>query len=68
VSELPSSGSGSAPYFFLSYAHTPTKDRDDPDRWVYQLYKDLYKDIIAISTNSPDVVGFMDRDMQPGTD
>jgi FxsC-like protein len=68
VSELPSSGSGSAPFFFLSYAHTPTKDRDDPDRWVYQLYKDLCKDIVAISTISPDVVGFMDRDMEPGTD
>ncbi|HET7017563.1 MAG TPA: TIR-like protein FxsC [Streptosporangiaceae bacterium] len=67
MSELPS-GRASAPYFFLSYAHTPTKDRDDPDRWVHQLYNDLCKDIIAISTIPPELVGFMDRDMQPGTD
>jgi hypothetical protein len=57
-----------APYFFLSYAHTPTKDRDDSDRWVYQLYNDLCKDIVAILMISPEAVGFMDRDMQRGPD
>ncbi len=59
-------GSGSSPYFFLSYVHTPARDGDDPDRWVYQLYKDLCDDIIAISAASLDAVGFMDREMKPG--
>ncbi len=59
------------PYFFLSYAHTPKHDRDDPldpDRWVFQLYKDLCEHIISLSTIRPESAGFMDREMRPGTD
>ena len=41
------SGRDDRPYLFLSYARTPKRDpsdRDDPDRWVYKLYKDLQFD------------------------
>jgi FxsC-like protein len=66
----PASEAGGAPYFFLSYAHTPKLDRGDPDpdRWVFRLYKDLCEDIINLSTVPSDCAGFMDREMQTGTD
>lgn len=35
----------SRPYFFLSYARTPKRDpadKEDPDRWVYKLYREGY--------------------------
>ncbi|MDX3613694.1 TIR-like protein FxsC [Streptomyces europaeiscabiei] len=56
------------PYFFLSYAHTPSgPDNGDPDHWVYTLYKDLCADILAITdlpAGTPP--GFMDREMRSG--
>jgi FxsC-like protein len=62
------SDSRASPYFFLSYAHNPPRKGDDPDRWVHQLYRDLCDDIINISAASADSVGFMDREMQSGTE
>jgi FxsC-like protein len=59
------------PYFFLSYARTPRRDptdREDPDRWVYKLYKDLCDVILQLTDVSPDEVGFMDRESRLGVE
>jgi FxsC-like protein len=58
-----------APYFFLSYAHTPRSDSavPDPDMWVGQLYKDLCDHVLALTDIGGDsTVGFMDRDIRSG--
>ncbi|MEU6853262.1 TIR-like protein FxsC [Actinacidiphila alni] len=58
-----------APYFFLSYAHTPRSDSSvpDPDLWVGQLYKDLCAHVLALTDLGADAtVGFMDRDIRSG--
>ncbi|HUA31772.1 MAG TPA: TIR-like protein FxsC [Streptosporangiaceae bacterium] len=58
------------PYFFLSYARTPKRDpadRDDPDRWVYKLYKDLCEIILQMTDALPDEAGFMDRENKLGS-
>jgi FxsC-like protein len=59
-----------APYFFLSYAHTPrldASDSTDPDLWVEQLFKDLCRHIVQV-TDVPRGAnpGFMDKDLDPG--
>ena len=59
-----------APYFFLSYAHTPrldASDSTDPDLWVEQLFKDLCRHIVQV-TDLPRGAnpGFMDKDLHPG--
>src|ERR1039457_4230659 len=59
------------PYFFLSYARTPKRDpsdRDDPDRWVYKLYKDLCSAILQMTGARPEEAGFMDRENKLGTE
>jgi FxsC-like protein len=61
-----------APYFFLSYAHTPRYDLvdpTDPDAWVVDLYSDLCKHIMHL-TDLPlgAKPGFMDRELRPGND
>ncbi len=59
------------PYFFLSYARTPKRDpsdRDDPDRWVNKLYKDLCGAILQMTDARPEEAGFMDRDNKLGTE
>jgi FxsC-like protein len=68
VAEWPSRRS--EPYFFLSYARTPKRDqadRDDPDRWVYKLYRDLCEAILQMTDARPDEAGFMDRENKIGT-
>jgi FxsC-like protein len=65
-------GSDTAPYFFLSYAHTPRYDPGDsadPDAWVVDLFTDLCKHIMQL-TNLPlgAKPGFMDRELRPGND
>jgi FxsC-like protein len=63
------SGRDDRPYFFLSYARTPKQDptdRDDPDRWVYKLYKDLCAEILQMTDARPEEAGFMDRENQIG--
>ncbi|MFE7855641.1 TIR-like protein FxsC [Streptomyces sp. NPDC057403] len=57
------------PYFFLSYAHTPSwsPDSGDPDHWVRVLFNDLCGHIMALTdlpAGSP--AGFMDREMRSG--
>src|SRR3984957_8900473 len=59
-----------APYFFLSYAHTPrldASDSTDPDLWVEQLFKDLCRHIVQVTDlprgSNP---GFMDKNLHPG--
>src|ERR1700733_3465954 len=61
---------GAAPYFFLSYARTPKQDPadpDDPDAWVWTLYTDLCRHIMAL-TDLPNGArpGFMDRELRLG--
>jgi FxsC-like protein len=59
------------PYFFLSYARTPKRDptdREDPDRWVYKLYRDLCAVILQLTDAEPDEAGFMDRENKLGTE
>lgn len=59
------------PYFFLSYARTPKRDpsdRDDPDRWVYKLYKDLCGEILQMTDARPEEAGYMDRENKVGTE
>lgn len=57
------------PYFFLSYAHTPSwgPDSGDPDHWVHVLFRDLCDHIMAL-TDLPQgaQAGFMDREMRSG--
>jgi hypothetical protein len=56
-------------YFFLSYARTPKADhggRDDPDRWVYKLYRDLSSAILQMTSARPEEAGFMDRENRLG--
>jgi FxsC-like protein len=65
------SGRDDRPYFFLSYARTPKRDpadRDDPDRWVYKLYKDLCSAILQMTDARPEEAGFMDRENKLGTE
>jgi FxsC-like protein len=64
------SGHDDRPYFFLSYARTPKRDpsdRDDPDRWVYKLYKDLCGAILQMTDARPEEAGFMDRETKLGS-
>jgi FxsC-like protein len=59
------------PYFFLSYARTPKRDpadREDPDRWVYKLYKDLCAVILQLTEVGPAEAGFMDRENKLGAE
>ncbi|MEU8586866.1 TIR-like protein FxsC [Streptomyces sp. NPDC048664] len=61
--------SDTRPYFFLSYAHTPTwgSTRGDPDHWVYVLYKDLCDNIMHLTDLPAGAsAGFMDREMHSG--
>lgn len=65
------SGREERPYFFLSYARTPKRnpaDKDDPDRWVYKLYKDLCDVILQLTAAGPDEAGFMDRENRLGAE
>jgi len=65
------SGRDDRPYFFLSYARTPKRDptdRDDPDRWVHKLYKDLCAVILQMTDARPEEAGFMDRENKIGTE
>lgn len=44
------------PYFFLSYARTPKRDladKENPDRWVQKLYKDLCDAILQMTDVRP---------------
>ncbi|HEY7144251.1 MAG TPA: TIR-like protein FxsC [Streptosporangiaceae bacterium] len=65
------SGRDERPYFFLSYARTPKRDpadRDDPDRWVHKLYKDLCNEILQMTEARPEEAGFMDLENKLGTE
>ncbi|MET7988482.1 TIR-like protein FxsC [Streptomyces sp. NPDC005281] len=57
------------PYFFLSYAHTPSSGSSagDPDHWVSAFFRDLCDHIMAL-TDLPAglAAGFMDREMRSG--
>jgi FxsC-like protein len=72
VSEEYGSGArDAAPYFFLSYAHTPRQEGDpgDPDIWVGQLFRDLCSHILQLTNLPPGVPpGFMDRELRSGAD
>jgi FxsC-like protein len=64
------SSGNNAPYFFLSYAHTPRHDpavTTDPDAWVLDLYTDLCSHIMQF-TSLPNGAkpGFMDRELRAG--
>jgi FxsC-like protein len=59
------------PYFFLSYARTPKRDpgdREDPDRWVHKLYRDLCAEILQMTDAEPGDAGFMDRENRLGSE
>jgi FxsC-like protein len=59
------------PYFFLSYARTPRRDpadRDNPDRWVRKLYKDLCDAILQMTDVEPAEAGFMDVENKVGAE
>jgi FxsC-like protein len=59
------------PYFFLSYARTPKRDpadRDNPDRWVHKLYKDLCDAILQMTDVQPVEAGFMDVENKVGVE
>jgi FxsC-like protein len=59
------------PYFFLSYARTPRRDpadRENPDRWVHKLYKDLCDEILQMTDLAPAEAGFMDMDNKLGAE
>jgi FxsC-like protein len=57
------------PYFFISYARTPKRnpaDRENPDRWVHKLYKDLCDEILQMTDVQPAEAGFMDTENKLG--
>ena len=59
------------PYFFLSYARTPKRDpgdKDNPDRWVHKLYKDLCNAILQMTDVQPAEAGFMDTENKLGAE
>jgi FxsC-like protein len=59
-----------APYFFLSYAHTPRQEGypGDPDIWVANLFQDLCSDIMQLTDLPPGArPGFMDRELRTGS-
>jgi FxsC-like protein len=59
------------PYFFLSYARTPKRDpadKENPDRWVQKLYKDLCNEILQMTDVPPAEAGFMDIDNRLGAE
>jgi FxsC-like protein len=65
------SGRDDRPYFFLSYARTPKRDpsdKEDPDRWVYKLYRDLCAIILQMTAARPEEAGFMDRENKLGAE
>jgi FxsC-like protein len=65
------SGRDYRPYFFLSYARTPKRDpadKEDPDRWVYKLYRDLCEVILQLTDARPEETGFMDRENKLGAE
>ncbi|MEU8528105.1 TIR-like protein FxsC [Streptomyces sp. NPDC048629] len=58
-----------APYFFLSYAHSPrvSGGGPDPDLWVERLFRDLAGHVMAMTdlpAGAP--AGFMDREIRAG--
>jgi FxsC-like protein len=58
-----------APYFFLSYPRTPRQGPDDdPDRWVYKLYRDVCDHILQLTDVMPEAAGFMDRETRLGAE
>ncbi|MGH3262742.1 MAG: TIR-like protein FxsC [Trebonia sp.] len=59
------------PYFFLSYARTPKRDptdKDNPDRWVLKLYKDLCDAILQMTDVQSGEAGFMDTENKLGAE
>ena len=59
------------PYFFLSYARTPKRDladKENPDRWVQKLYKDLCDAILQMTDVRPAEAGFMDTENKLGAE
>src|ERR1700689_162273 len=65
------SGREERPYFFLSYARTPKRDpadKEDPDRWVYKLYRDLCAVILQFTEVDAGEAGYMDRENRLGTE
>src|SRR5579859_3973830 len=59
------------PYFFLSYARTPRRDpadKENPDRWVHRLYKDLCNEILQLTDVQPAEAGFMDMENKIGAE
>ena len=60
------------PYFFLSYAHQPRIDPDDPgdpNEWIHKLFRDLSHEVMEL-TDLPAgrQPGFMDRELRLGTE
>ncbi len=69
VTESDLSGGDYAPYFFMSYAHTPRHDPadPDPDEDVVKFYNELCKYILNFcALPAGRRVGFMDHDLRPG--
>ncbi|MFF4500528.1 TIR-like protein FxsC [Streptomyces sp. NPDC001401] len=68
MSQEPDRADRQAPYFFLSYAHTPWHDSSaDPDHWVHQLFRDLCDHIMALTDHpAGQPIGFMAREMRIG--
>lgn len=57
------------PYFFLSYAHTPSwgPDSGDPDLWVHRFFQDLCQTLVQLVDLPAGVApGFMDRALRSG--
>lgn len=65
----PPRSSTPAPYFFLSYAHSPrvSGGGSDPDMWIERLFRDVSGHVMAMTdlpAGAP--AGFMDREIRAG--
>ncbi|MFF5493416.1 TIR-like protein FxsC [Streptomyces aquilus] len=61
---------GPGPYFFLSYAHTPSDgtDKTDPGYWVRRVFRDLCDHIREMTTVEGELAGYMDSSIRAGED
>lgn len=69
---MPASAVGTAPHFFLSYAHRAhggARDEGEPDYWASEFFRDLNRSVAdQAGLGKGAASGFLERDRRPGDD